>query len=157
MKKEFKSAELLYLMRRISHNFTIELELNLKEKEISGTQVYFMVYILRHHPTGTYLTELCHEIGVSKPTLSALIKKMKEKGYLYFQENPEDIRKKKVLPTDKLLNEGKEFMKKASQLETEACSVLNPSERVQLRDLEQKLLEQLAGMKQKETTNRRLC
>ena len=40
MKKEFKSAELLYLMRRISHNFTIELELNLKEKEISGTQVY---------------------------------------------------------------------------------------------------------------------
>lgn len=86
-----------------------------------------------------------------------MIKKMKEKGYLYFQENPEDIRKKKVLPTDKLLNEGKEFMKKASQLETEVCSVLDPSERVQLRDLEQKLLEQLAGMKQKETTNRRLC
>ena len=57
---------------------TAQLELNLKNKDMTGVQVYFLVYILRHHPQGTYLTELCREIGVSKATLSALIKKMRE-------------------------------------------------------------------------------
>lgn len=42
---------------------------------MTSVQIYFRVYILRHHPNGTYFTELCHEIGVSKATLSALIKK----------------------------------------------------------------------------------
>ena len=45
-----------------------------------------MVYLLRHHPQGTYLTELCREIGVSKPTLSVLMKKLREKGYLTFRK-----------------------------------------------------------------------
>lgn len=88
--------ELLYMMRKISLNWTMQLEMNLKDKNVTGIQVYFLVYILRHHVKGTYLTELYHEIGVSKATLSAMIKKLIKEGYLYFQENPEDIRKKKV-------------------------------------------------------------
>ena len=117
---------------------------------MSGIQVYLLVYILRHHPEGTYLTELCHEIGVSKPTLSALIKKLREKDYLYFQENPEDIRKKKVLPTEKLLNEGEEFLQKARRMEAEIYSVFDGKEKEQLWKLEQKLLKQLSGMEHNE-------
>lgn len=82
MEESFSTEELLYMMKKLSLNMTAQLELNLKNKSITGVQVYFLVYILRHHPKGTYLTELCREIGVSKPTLSALIKKMREKGYL---------------------------------------------------------------------------
>lgn len=67
--------ELLYMMRKISLNWTMQLEMNLKDKNVTGIQVYFLVYILRHHVKGTYLTELYHEIGVSKATLSAMIKK----------------------------------------------------------------------------------
>ena len=68
--------ELLYMMRKISLNWTMQLEMNLKDKNVTGIQVYFLVYILRHHVKGTYLTELYHEIGVSKATLSAMIKKL---------------------------------------------------------------------------------
>ena len=105
-----------------------------------GVQVYFLVYILRHHPNGTYLTELCREIGASKSTLSALIKKLREKGYLYFQEDPEDIRRKEVLPTERLLEEGSAFVAQADQMETEVCSALDRQEKGQLWDLGQKLL-----------------
>ena len=70
MEEDFRTERQLYLMRRISLNLTEQLELNLKDGNISGIQVYFLVYILRHHPEGTYLTELCREIGVSKSTLS---------------------------------------------------------------------------------------
>lgn len=104
-----------------------------------------MVYILRHHPDGTYLTELCREIGVSKATLSALIKKLREKGYLYFLPEPDDIRKKKVIPTEKLAAEREELLEKAGQMEAGICGVLDPKEQAQLWNLERKLLNQLSG------------
>ena len=89
-----ETEELLFMIKKIGLNLSARLELSLKNRDLTGVQVYFLVYILRHHPDGTYLTELYHEIGVSKATLSALIKRLKEKNYLYFHEDPDDIRKK---------------------------------------------------------------
>lgn len=150
MEDSFSTEELLFMMKKLSLNMTAQLELNLKNQSITGVQVYFLVYILRHHPNGTYLTELYREIGVSKPTLSALIKKLREKGYLDFQEDPDDVRKKKVLPAEKLLTEGDRFMEKTDQMESEICSVLNGDEKEQLMNLEGKLLKQLYKMEQNE-------
>lgn len=150
MEDSFSTEELLFMMKKLSLNMTAQLELNLKNQSITGVQVYFLVYILRHHPNGTYLTELCREIGVSKPTLSALIKKLREKGYLDFEEDPDDVRKKKVLPAEKLLTEGDRFMEKTDQMESEICSVLNGDEKEQLMNLEGKLLKQLYKMEQNE-------
>lgn len=156
MEEDFRTERQLYLMRKISLNLTEQLELNLKDGNISGIQVYFLVYILRHHPEGTYLTELCREIGVSKSTLSVLIKKLRIEGYLCFQENPEDIRKKKVLPTEKLNAEKEQFLQKALQAEKEICGALDGREWEQLCMLEQKLLAQLARKEHEEMrTDRR--
>ena len=150
MTDEFRTEELLSMMKKISLNLTSQLEVYLRHQDMSGIQVYLLVYILRHHPEGTYLTELCHEIGVSKPTLSALIKKLREKGYLDFQENPGDIRKKKVLPTEKLMEEGEAFLQKACRMEKEIYSVFDGKEKEQLWDLEQKLLIRLSEMERNE-------
>ncbi len=150
MEERFSTEELIFMMKKLSLNMTAQLELNLKNKSITGIQAYFLVYILRHHPKGTYLTELFREIGVSKPTLSALIKKLREKGYLNFEEDPADVRKKKVLPTEKLLAEGDRFIEKAGRMESEICSVLNRQEKVQLMNLEEKLLMQFDRMEQNE-------
>ena len=156
MEENFRTEKLLYLIRRISLNLTEQLELNLKYGNISGIQVYFLVYILRHHSEGTYLTELCREMGVSKSTLSTLIKKLRIEGYLCFQENPEDIRKKKVLPTEKLRAEREELLRKAEQAEKEIRGALDGREWEQLCMLEQKLLAQLVQKEHKEMrTDRR--
>lgn len=151
MTEDFRTEELLFMVRKISLDLTAQIELCFKSENMSGIQAYFMVYILRHHPEGTYLTELSHEIGVSKSTLSALIKKLREKGYLYFQENPCDVRKKTVLPTEKLKIEGNAFLKKAEEMEDEICSGLSRQEKIQLLELEQKLLAQLSRMEHDET------
>ncbi len=150
MDDNVESEELLFMMKRISLDMTAQLEKRLGYKDLTGVQVYLLVYILRHHPDGTYLTELCREIGVSKPTISMLIKKLREKGYLYFREDPADVRKKKVLPTSKLMTEGEEFLKKADQMETEICSVLEDQEKNQLWKLEKKIMMKFDGMEHKE-------
>lgn len=156
MTEEFRTEELLFMTRRIGLDLSAQIEACFKSENLSGIQTYFMVYILRHHPEGTYLTDLSREIGVSKSTLSALIKKLREKDYLYFQEDSGDIRRKKVLPTEKLIAEGRAFLQKAEKMETEICSVLSHQEKVQLLEMEQKLLAQMSRMEHEKTkTDRR--
>lgn len=150
MTESSETEELLFMIKKIGLNLSARMELSLKNRDLTGVQVYFLVYILRHHPDGTYLTELYHEIGVSKATLSALIKKLKGKNYLCFLEDPEDIRKKKILPSEKLLKEREGFLQETEQMETEILSVLNRQEQIQLKNLEEKLIRQFAEMEQKE-------
>ena len=150
MEESFSTEELIFKMKKLGQQMTAQLELNLSGKGMTGVQVYFMVYILRHHPKGTYLTELCRETGMSKPTLSALIKKLREKDYLYILADPDDVRKKKVLPTEKLAAEGEGFVRKAEQMETRICSVLDQQEKSRFGSLEEKLLAQFARMERNE-------
>lgn len=154
MAESVRMEELLYMMKKIGLNLTAQLELYLKSGDITGGQVYFLVYILRHHPEGTYLTELCRETGLSKATLSALIKKLREKDYLYFLTDPDDVRKKKVLPTAKLKAEGKEFLERAERMESEICSALDHKEQLQLWKLERKLMAQHAAAEHDENNEK---
>ena len=87
---------------------------------------------------------------MSKSTLSALIKKLREKDYLYILADPDDVRKKKVLPTEKLAAEGEGFVRKAEQMETRICSVLDQQEKSRFGSLEEKLLAQFARMERNE-------
>lgn len=156
MTDDFRAEELIYFMKKIGLDLAALMDCCLRNDELSGIQVYFLVYLLRHHSEGTYLTELCRETGMSKATLSALIKKLREKDYLYFRERPEDIRKKEVLPTKKLLKESEEFFIYTRQMEDEVCGALSQEEKMQLWGLEQKVLAQLMKMERKEKKDRRL-
>ena len=82
-------------------------------------------------------------MGISKATLSVLVKRLREKGYLYFQQHPGDIRRKRVRPAGKLKKEGNTFLRKVKEMEEEICSVLDSREKEQLYVLEQKILQQL--------------
>lgn len=146
MAEEFQAEELIFLMKKINLDMEAQLKRCLERHDMSGTQVYFMVYILRHHPKGTYITEMCREIGVSKATLSVLVKKLREKGYLCFQESPGDVRKKRIVPTEKLIVQGNEFLQRADRMEAQICSALGRKEREELWEQEQKILTQLKKM-----------
>ncbi len=61
-------------------------------------------------------------------------------GYLYFLEDPKDIRKKMVFPTEQLKDKREELLAQVQQMENEICRVLNLKEKKQLRELEQKML-----------------
>lgn len=143
MSEEIKIEDLICITKKIHQNLTLQLEKYLRYKDASGIQVYLLVYILRHHPEGTYITELCHETGLSKPSMSELIKKLRLNGYLNFEKNPDDIRKKKLLPSKKLLQKEEKFLRRAEKMESMISSILDNGDRVKLWSLEQKFLEEL--------------
>ena len=155
MTEDIRTEELLFMAKKIGLDLTSQLEFYLGDQEMSGVQAYFMVYILRHHPEGTYLTELCREIGLSKSTLSTMIKKVRKAGYILFREEPEDIRKKKILPTDKLRAEDEQLLRKADRMESELFSVLDQQEKALLWKLERKLLLHLTDMEHSQSNKDR--
>lgn len=155
MTEDIRTEELLFMAKKIGLDLTSQLEFYLGDQETSGVQAYFMVYILRHHPEGTYLTELCREIGLSKSTLSAMLKKVRKAGYILFREEPEDIRKKKILPTDKLRAEDEQLLRKADRMESELFSVLDQQEKALLWKLERKLLLHLTDMEHSQSNKDR--
>lgn len=150
MTESFRTEELFFMMKKIGLDWTVQLKTRLHCENITGVQIYFLVYLLRHHPEGTYISELCRETGMAKSTLSELVKKLKNKGYLKFEKNQDDVRKKKVVPTERLQEEQYRILRAADQTETEIVSVLNPREQFQMWQLEQKLLAQLARMEDSE-------
>lgn len=155
MTEDIRTEELLFMAKKIGLDLTSQLEFYLGDQEMSGVQAYFMVYILRHHPEGTYLTELCREIGLSKSILSAMLKKVRKAGYILFREEPEDIRKKKILPTDKLRAEDEQLLRKADRMESELFSVLDQQEKALLWKLERKLLLHLTDMEHSQSNKDR--
>ncbi len=155
MTEDIRTEELLFMAKKIGLDLTSQLEFYLGDQEMSGVQAYFMVYILRHHPEGTYLTELCREIGLSKSTLSAMLKKVRKAGYILFREEPEDIRKKKILPTDKLRAEDEQLLRKADRMESELFSVLDQQEKALLWKLERKLFLHLTDMEHSQSNKDR--
>lgn len=90
----------------LCRNAMIQAE-NFLQKEFSDTdltpaQANLLLIILEDYPYGTTLTELHERIGITKPSLSSLIKPAKQKGYLRVQSLDGDERVKVLLPTDKL-------------------------------------------------------
>ena len=61
MTDDFRAEELIYFMKKIGLDLAALMDCCLRNDELSGIQVYFLVYLLRHHSEGTYLTELCRE------------------------------------------------------------------------------------------------
>lgn len=98
---------------------------------------------------------MAKKIGLSKSTLSAMLKKVRKAGYILFREEPEDIRKKKILPTDKLRAEDEQLLREADRMESELFSVLDQQEKALLWKLERKLLLHLTDMEHSQSNKDR--
>lgn len=73
---------LLFKTKRIAIGIESEMNRQLKQYQLTAVQAFLIVHIYRAHSEGTFVTTLHREFGVSKATISGLIKKLREKGYL---------------------------------------------------------------------------
>lgn len=81
--------QLEYLMSKdmAAHGFT-------------AVQAYILLHVL-DHPEGTSLTALCQELGSSMSSLSCMIKRLKNNGYIHVEHHPDDDRCKLLFGTQK--------------------------------------------------------
>ncbi len=73
----------------------------LAEAGITGVQAQMLLYLLRHSERGVSVTELHQVSGYSKATISNLVKRLREKGYVRVEPCLEDDRRRLLFGTEK--------------------------------------------------------
>lgn len=69
--------------------------------DLTPAENHLLGYFLAHEDLDLCATDLHLIFGISKPTVSALLKSLKKKGYLRIETLPQDERKKRILLTAK--------------------------------------------------------
>lgn len=68
---------------------------------VSPTQGLILGYLFSRSGESVYSIDLHAHLGISKSAVSSELRKLKEGGYLMFQDNPGDDRKKRIVLTGK--------------------------------------------------------
>ena len=86
--------------RQISIQMERRVNEALAQRGLTAVQAHMLLHILRRPEEGTSLTELHREFGYSMASLSGLIKRLREKGYVRVERCAGDDRRMLLFPTE---------------------------------------------------------
>ena len=117
----------------------------LEREQLTVAQAYLLEYILRHEAGGACITAICRESGLALPTMSRLVKRMRERTYVRMADCPGDARRKLLVPTEKAWKV-RPFLTRCFQ-RTQALLFrdFSPQELEQLDHLQKKMLRNLSA------------
>ena len=107
---------------------------------LTAAQAQVLAYVLEHSEQGVCATEIYRVLGLSKPSISALVKKLKGKGYVYTKNAENDDRQKLIFATPQGQALGKSIGQTLAQLQTKICSGLKTEELRALQSVQHKML-----------------
>lgn len=128
----------------------------LDREELTAVQACALQYILHRAQGGTSLTEIHRDFGCSMATLSCIVKRLKEKGYVRTECCAGDDRCKRLFATEKGLRVQGDLEGAIRGAEERIYSCFSADELRTLDRLQQKLLKNLLSLMestQKEVPN----
>ncbi len=133
---------------RDSRQISIQLELRANEElsreGLTAMQAHMLRYILRHSEEGTSLTTIHREFGYSMASLSSLLKRLREKGYVRVERCMGDDRRKLLFATEKASQLQESLDRSIDGLQERLYDQFSPEELDQLDRMQKKLLRNLA-------------
>ena len=115
-------------------------------KKLGLTYTQYILFLVLWEKDGLTVGEICRRLMLDSGTLSPILKKLRDQGYIEKQQSASDERSFIITLTDK----GRELQLKAKNipLQVGSCVDLDPEKALQLRDLLNELLDnQTADMK----------
>ena len=143
--EEIDHARLSYSFRQICVQTERLVNRALDQEEVTVGQAHVLRFIRDRSQRGTSLTEIHKAFGCSMATLSSLVKRLREKGYVRTEPCQADDRCKLLFSTRKSL-EMQEFLQAcAGRSEDVLYRDFSPEERASLDRLQQKMLCNLSA------------
>lgn len=98
---EQRESLILWNLKKV--NLELESVINglLEDLGLTASQGAILIYVLRHQETVICSAEIHRNFGIARPTVSSLLKKLRQKGYIQFENCPQDDRQKMILATPK--------------------------------------------------------
>ena len=108
-------------------------------KPLGLTYTQYILFLVLWEKDGLTVGEICRRLMLDSGTLSPILKKLRDQGYIDKQQSPSDERSFIITLTDK----GRELQLKAKDIPMQvgSCVKLAPEKALLLRDLLKELLE----------------
>ncbi|MCC8025150.1 MAG: MarR family transcriptional regulator [Clostridium sp.] len=108
-----KKDNVMRLLKQL--NLTVEMMVNhmFVHNDLTASQCDVLSCLMDHGKSAVSATLIHRELGLSRAAVSALLKRLKVKGYLVFETAPHDDRQKLILLTDKARRIEQEMDEKA--------------------------------------------
>lgn len=118
----------------------------LAKSELTAVQAHILQYILGRSESGTTLTAIHREFDCSMGSLSCILKRLREKGYIRMEGCKSDDRQKLIFATEKG-EESSAFLNRAhGSVKKRAYGCFTASELAQLDGLQKKMLRNLSEL-----------
>lgn len=141
--EEFRINYLLKQLKAASEQYERS---NAQGIDLTSGQCILLNYLLSQKSQELYAKDIHQTFGISKATVSTILKSLKKKGYLIMEEDAQDDRKKKLVLTKKAYEMGRqaeEFLRKRGE---DMCRGISKQEQ---ELTEQVLCRMLSNLKEK--------
>ena len=138
---EMTAGDILRNTKKINIALDTYLNERLASTDLTAAQGNVLFFILEH--SGVHSTRIHKQLGISRGTVSGLIKKLREKGFLTLRTAPEDERQKLIEPTDRALELKQTLDRLAARTETQIFDGFSPQEIEALLCFQMRILQNL--------------
>lgn len=140
--------QLLRDNRRISIRMEQWATSALAREQLTALQAQILLYILERSGQGTSLTAIHREYDCSMASLSSMVKRLKEKGYVRVEHCAGDDRRKLLFATDRAQQLREPLLRTTGQIQRQLYDCFSPEELATLDRLQKKLLHNLSVLNQ---------
>ncbi len=90
-------------IKRISNAMDRKRNMDLEDVELTSSQGMVLGYLARRQGEAVYPGDVGKHFGLTHPTVTGILQRLEAKGYVAYEPDPADRRKKRVVPTEKAL------------------------------------------------------
>ena len=113
----------------------------LREYNLTLSQVEILRYLNMHRNEEVHQKDIEKFFHTSNPTVSGLLNRLEEKGFIVRETDSNDTRKKSVKSTNEALAMAKKLKKTMDQFEDDLLSALNNDERQRLKEYLMRIID----------------
>lgn len=114
--------------------------------DVTGVQAQMLLYLLRQGETGASVTDLHQASGYSKATISNLVKRLREKGYVRAEPFQGDDRRRQLFTTEKGRRLEELLMTAVRSVEDTLYQEFSPEELSTLDRLQKRMLQNVSAV-----------
>ena len=133
------SRQICIQMERLANDY-------LAGADVTGVQAQMLLYLLRQGETGASVTDLHQVSGYSKATISNLVKRLREKGYVRAEPCREDDRRRLLFTTEKGRQQQELLMAAVRSVGDALYQGFSPEELSTLDRLQKRMLQNVSAV-----------
>lgn len=132
-----------YLVRMLAHEMKHYADRKLDEYNVTQEQSHTLGYMYRHKDRGITQNELLKTFKRKGSTVSSTLKGLENKGLIYRMVDPDDSRRKNLKLTQEGMKLVESFVYIFDDIEAILVKDFNESEKQQLKDLFERMLNNI--------------